>query len=170
MTLGERIKLERKKKGITQKQLAEKINKGFSTVQKYEIDVITPPLDMIQKIADALEISVMDLMPDTDKATVFKQKQKKNGKKIDEMNLEELTEVTETLDFLDTITSLNQTSQQLKERDAHIRAAISERRKVLEAFDTLNSLGKEKALERVEELTEIPKYTIPDSDNNNDSE
>lgn len=86
------------------------------------------------------------------------------------MNLEKLTEVTETLDFLDTITSLNQTSQQLKERDAHIRAAISERRKVLEAFDTLNSLGKEKALERVEELTEIPKYTIPDSDNNNDSE
>lgn len=162
MTLGERIKLERKKKGITQKQLAEKINKGFSTVQKYEIDVITPPLDMIQKIADALEISVMDLMPDTDKATVFKQKQKKNGKKIDEMNLEELTEGTETLDFLDTITSLNQTSQQLKERDAHIRAAISERRKVLEAFDTLNSLGKEKALERVEELTEIPKYTTPD--------
>lgn len=81
MTLGERIKLERKKKGITQKQLAEKINKGFSTVQKYEIDVITPPLDMIQKIADALEISVMDLMPDTDKATVFKQKQKKMEKK-----------------------------------------------------------------------------------------
>lgn len=170
MTLGERIKLERKKKGITQKQLAEKINKGFSTVQKYEIDVITPPLDMIQKIADALEISVMDLMPDTDKATVFKQKQKKNGKKIDEMNLEELTEVTETLDFLDTITSLNQTSQQLKERDAHIRAAISERRKVLEAFDTLNSLGKEKALERVEELTEIPKYTTPDSPDDTNKE
>lgn len=73
MTLGERIKLERKKKGITQKQLAEKINKGFSTVQKYEIDVITPPLDMIQKIADALGVKAVDILFDKDKATLYKQ-------------------------------------------------------------------------------------------------
>lgn len=157
MTLGERIKEARKEKGITQKELATLIKKGFSTVQKYEIDVIEPPVSVLQKIADVLEIPPSRLIIGVE------------GKKISEMNSEELVAITETLDFLDTITNPSQTSQQVKEQDAHIRAAISKRKKVLDAFDKLNSLGKEKAVERVEELAEITKYTTPDPDNN-DSE
>lgn len=38
-------------------------------------------------------------------------------------------------------------------------------------FNKLNYSGKKEAVKRIEELTEIPKYTTPDSDNNNnDSE
>ena len=55
MNIGDRIKIARKKKNMTQKQLAEKINKAFSSVQKYELGITLPPIDTIEDIADALD-------------------------------------------------------------------------------------------------------------------
>lgn len=62
MSLGRRIQDLRKAKNITQRELAEKIGKGVSTVQKYEIDVITPPIDVISRIAEALETEINELL------------------------------------------------------------------------------------------------------------
>lgn len=62
MTMGEIIKQARKKAGFTQQELANEIGKGFSTVQKYEMDLITPPPDTIIKISQVLKISVGQLM------------------------------------------------------------------------------------------------------------
>lgn len=185
MNIGERIQKIRKEKSMTQEELAGRIGVKRAVISKYENGSVNMSVPILEKIADALEVSVIELMLGIDKATLAEQqhikdinivfkshtdKRIKNNTKIADMNSEELAATTETLDFLDTITSPNQTSQQVKEQDAHIRAAISERRKVLEAFDTLNSLGKEKALERVEELTEIPKYTTPDSPDDTNKE
>ena len=74
MTLGERIKAARKEKGITQKELADLINKGFSTVQKYEIDVIEPPISVLEKIAKALEIDpkAMEKISKNDKKRILR--------------------------------------------------------------------------------------------------
>ena len=36
--------------------------------------------------------------------------------------------------------------------------------KILEHYNKLNTLGKDEAIKRVEELTEIPKYTKPDEE------
>lgn len=60
MTIGQRIQNLRKERNMTQKQLSEIIGKGFSTVQKYEIDAIQPPNSVIQKIAEAFSISLAD--------------------------------------------------------------------------------------------------------------
>lgn len=62
MTVGERIKQARKKSNMTQKELAQKAGKGFSTIQKYEMDLVTPPLDVLRKIANVLNVSVADLL------------------------------------------------------------------------------------------------------------
>ena len=62
MSIGNQIKKARKKNKITQKQLAVKINKAFSSVQKYEMDIIQPPIDVIQDIANALGCTVAYLM------------------------------------------------------------------------------------------------------------
>lgn len=65
MNLGESIKKYRKEKKITQKQLAEKINKNIRTIQKYESGEIEVPLENKVKIAKALEIPLNKLYPPT---------------------------------------------------------------------------------------------------------
>ncbi len=62
MTVGKRIKQAREKANMTQKELAQKAGKGFSTIQKYELDLVTPPLGTLEKIAVALNIGVSDLL------------------------------------------------------------------------------------------------------------
>lgn len=61
MNIGENIKKYRKEKGLTQKELADKIGKGFSTVQKYELNISQPPIDVLNRIADTLDIDVSKL-------------------------------------------------------------------------------------------------------------
>lgn len=61
MLIGEKIKKYRKEKGLTQKELADKIGKGFSTVQKYELNISQPPIDVLNRIADTLDINVSKL-------------------------------------------------------------------------------------------------------------
>lgn len=61
MNIGENIKKYRKEKGLTQKELAEKIGKGFSTVQKYELNIAQPPIDVLNNIAEILDINVSQL-------------------------------------------------------------------------------------------------------------
>lgn len=56
MNIGERIKYARKKAKMTQTELAKKINKTFSTVQKYEQNIIQPPIDVINDISKALDV------------------------------------------------------------------------------------------------------------------
>ena len=62
MNIGDRMKIARKKKNMTQKQLAEKINKAFSSVQKYELGITLPPIDTIEDIADALDTTPVYLL------------------------------------------------------------------------------------------------------------
>lgn len=61
MSIGENIKKYRKEKGLTQKELADKIGKGFLTVQKYELNISQPPIDVLNRIADTLDIDVSKL-------------------------------------------------------------------------------------------------------------
>ena len=61
MSIGENIKKYRKEKGLTQKELADKIGKDFSTVQKYELNISQPPIDVLNRITDTLDIDVSKL-------------------------------------------------------------------------------------------------------------
>lgn len=55
---GEKIKQIRTKKKITQKQLAEMINRNIRTVQKYESGEIEIPLESLFKLSEVLGVSV----------------------------------------------------------------------------------------------------------------
>ena len=61
MALGENIKKFRKEKGLTQKEVAKKIEKSCSTFQKYELNLTKPPIEVIKEIANVLDISMVDL-------------------------------------------------------------------------------------------------------------
>ncbi|NNG67209.1 helix-turn-helix domain-containing protein [Caldanaerobacter subterraneus] len=64
--LGERIKELRKKKGVTQKELALYLGVSDRAVGYYESGQRTPPPDILQKIADFFHVSVDYLLGRTD--------------------------------------------------------------------------------------------------------
>ena len=114
MLIGEKIKAERKNRKLTQKQLAEATNVAIGTIQQYELGKRAPRLEILAKIADALNVQIGDLLPSQPGAEY-------------------------ELDY--------DHPPQLQ------RQFILE-----EAFRKLNDEGQQKAVERVQELTEIQRY------------
>ena len=108
--IGENIRITRKARGMTQKQLGDLCGMADSAIRRYELGNGRPKMETIQRIAKALEVDPFSLM-DWDMAS-----------------------------------------------DAVIDRLNNRAKYLLAAFDQLNEEGQSKALERVEELTEIPKY------------
>lgn len=144
MTLGERIKAARKEKGITQKELADLINKGFSTVQKYEIDVIEPPVSVLEKIADALNVSLAQLLD--------------WNRPIDETD-KELLKIYPNFN-----PKYGYISDMVNEEYPEEVKCNSIRQDTISKYDSLNALGQKKANEYITDLSEQEKYTIPDEE------
>lgn len=133
--IGERIKLLRKQKKISQKDLAQKLGITSNTLYRYEHGDISISLEMLVNIAKALEVSTSELMYDS--LSQAAQTAYNSNTNIQETAIETLEAITETgIDI---------------PRD--IRKA-----KLLSSFDLLNDEGQKTAVARVEELTEVPKY------------
>ena len=62
--LGERIKYFRNKLGITQVQLSNMTSIEQPVISRYENDIITPPISKLAIIANALNVSVTELLGD----------------------------------------------------------------------------------------------------------
>lgn len=62
----DKIKKIRLEKGLTQKQLAEKCGMYESQIRKYETGKANPKIETLQKIADALEVPIIELRDDLD--------------------------------------------------------------------------------------------------------
>lgn len=62
MTIGERIRKYRKERGWTQSQLAEEADLFTSYISHYEAGIWLPSLLNIIAIADALNVSLDDLV------------------------------------------------------------------------------------------------------------
>ncbi len=130
MSIATQIKAARKASNITQKELAQKINKSFSTVQKYELGLATPPTDVLKDIASALDTPLGFLMEYEDLGNGFWGK-------------EASPEKTEKV------------ANRLWGASAHT-PEIKERLNA--AFEHLNETGQKIAVERIEELSKIPEY------------
>lgn len=64
MTVGEKIKAARKQCGLTQEQLAEKMNLSRSAIAKWESDKGLPDVDNLKSLAQLLSVSVDYLLDD----------------------------------------------------------------------------------------------------------
>ena len=76
--LQENIKIYRKERGLTQEELAIRVNVVRQTVSKWEKGLSVPDADMLQKIAEVLEVSVSQLLgreeePEKDRNEVAEQ-------------------------------------------------------------------------------------------------
>lgn len=61
MTVGEKIRAIRKKKKVTQKELAEKSGLSVRSIQDFEYGKIKPKLETLLKIALVLEVSPYEI-------------------------------------------------------------------------------------------------------------
>ena len=66
MTFGENVAVARKKKKLSQNELAKKVGTISVTIGRYERNEIKPSIDIATKIADALDVSLDYLVGNTD--------------------------------------------------------------------------------------------------------
>lgn len=156
MTLGERIKMIRKEKGLTQKQLALKLNTSPQNLAQYENGKRNPKRETLQKIADALEIPLFKLAEDTyieEQDDYFKKmfsifsELDKNNEKISEEKTLELVNDFEKFYYLGEIAD--------EERE---KWALQE---IGKSLKKLMPIGIDEAVHRVEELTHLSRYCKP---------
>lgn len=161
MLFQEGLKAARKKAGLTQAQLADRIGINRATLARYESGQINPPYAQVEKITAALGVPFYALFYANPVSADIMQ------------DLEDLAEDIDSL--LSIIKELIVDGQLSRDKIAHVlerlpdRAAIKERLERLielaravdsgdELLAGLNDLGKEEALKRIDELTMIPKY------------
>jgi XRE family transcriptional regulator, regulator of sulfur utilization len=61
--LGKNIKKARKKAGITQNELAEKVGVHASYISRIERGVVNPSYEVVESIAKALKVKSSDILP-----------------------------------------------------------------------------------------------------------
>ena len=64
MATGEKIKIARKKAGLTQKALAQKTGLATGTIQQYEYGDYKPKIEQLRRIAAVLGVYIGDLVDD----------------------------------------------------------------------------------------------------------
>ncbi len=60
--IGEKIRKAREAKGLTQAQLGELIGVSKVAICRYEIETLDPPSRVLKAIAEALGVSVSDIL------------------------------------------------------------------------------------------------------------
>lgn len=135
MTAGQRIQQARKKAGLSQKQLGEKLGLSASMIGQWENDLRNPKYETCRRIADALGINILYLL---------------TSEEMDRGILELIKADYDSddafyKDFIEKRVSLMLLDSEIDQR-------------LVRAYGSLNDEGQQKAVERVEELTEIPRY------------
>lgn len=127
---------------------------AYQTLAQWENDLRNPKQGTLEKIASALGINWYELYAESEKEQIEAKKnydiakfllEKRKGVKVGIIGKDGKTKVRDiTIDDY----------FELFEEDAE------RKKKYLSLYDQLNGLGKKKAIERVEELTEIQKYQL----------
>jgi transcriptional regulator with XRE-family HTH domain len=63
-SIGKKLTELRKRKGISQEELATDLKISQSTISNYEIDATSPTIDILQKICDYFQIPITNLFSD----------------------------------------------------------------------------------------------------------
>lgn len=152
LKVGNQIKEARIKIGLTQKEVSEKLNMPKSTYANYENNHREPSLDIVQRIAEVLDIPVDELFMTSNTKKMLRSlsdDQEKRFNELEELIAENEKQNLDSKERHHLITyyydALNRTG-----RDAMIE--------ILSYLNSLNDIGILEAAKRVEELTYIEKY------------
>lgn len=148
MSFGDRLKEARVMKGYTQKQLAEKLNIGGTTVTGYEKDNSEPSMNTISKIMEILDVDANFLFQDescetSQKEKVLSDKIKNLAKKyrsldsfgrqtVDIVLDREVTRVKELSDMKERMTELESTQATVIDIQPHLEVNAAHARTDIE--------------------------------------
>lgn len=170
---SENLKNIRKQRGMTQKELAELLNVSVMTIRRLEAGTRVPKLITVEKLSKALEVDPTELMFGDDVYI-------KTAEKFMEAEQNQFSGYC-NLDDIESIYNLQaelknriktEGIQKIRNETFNVAASNNQTyeednyKKLIENYNKLNTLGKDEAIKRVEELTEIPKYTTPDEEEN----
>ncbi|MDE6908719.1 helix-turn-helix domain-containing protein [Hominisplanchenecus murintestinalis] len=142
METAKKIRMYRKKSGLTQNQLAEKTGLSIATIQGYEQNKYEPKIETLQKIAVALGVSINDLKPTLPL---------KAGELIKKELIDELKKLNISVEGISA-----------RDRTDAVIKALEKKKSLLAAYDSMNISGQDKAIEQMELLTKIPEYRKED--------
>ena len=130
-TFGERLKEARKKAGMSQVELSKSVDLSKSTICNYEAGKrARPSIPIVKAIAEVLNVNWWELA----------------GLPVEEVDGQKFVR------RLDLEEKMLANYEKFHGKEAQRRAAL------LSSFDELNDAGQERAVERVQELTEVPRY------------
>lgn len=183
MSVGDNIRYWRKFQGMTQQELSEKTGIPCETIQKYESGELNPSQKALQNVAKAFN-DLPELFYDNDPWTSEQYAQRDlatyvallRGIQLDQKeNAAPITNETEKSWALHVIPSIAKkyavSEEWLKSiaesglygnsasDTVEIASALpTEIQRIMQLMDQLNSAGQQTAVERIEELAQIPKY------------
>lgn len=185
MTIGENIKKIRKEKGLTQKELGNLCHIDAANIRKYENGKQNPKTETLDKIAAALDVIVYYDHKAHQKRLIAKEdvnslayensysyassakeldKRLEERKKIEEEAAKKAPRLVAYDENGNKIEggSVRFTDKSMSFEESLAEAEAEELERIQTAYKQLNRKGKVKAVERVEELTEISRYTKED--------
>jgi transcriptional regulator with XRE-family HTH domain len=68
MDIGENVKAWRHQRGLSQWDLADKSGVGYATIARVELGLVDPRLSTLERLAEALDIDVVDFFTKPAKA------------------------------------------------------------------------------------------------------
>lgn len=159
------------KKGVTPLQVRKELKISQSTMASWKSRGLTPSAATLAKIAEYFGVSVNDLLNDREKISTAidiaarSVYPNSSDKSVHHISFD-TTPDPEWTDLYQKLESGTITPDELQRwKDLQVQcsvntqkalAAMMERLRV--HMDLLNAVGREEAMKRVEELTEIPKY------------
>lgn len=192
MSIGENIHNLRKKAGFTQKQLAEKVGVNEVTIRSYEAKKYNPKMNTLAKLCVALDCKITDLIDeDSQKYYRMFDYTEENEKRLQEEVVKKAPKAIvcdkkgNKIEIKDekppkfTTHSTTYTPQEAYELlhslideegigDRKREEVSRQLKKILNSFKGLNEIGRQKAVERIEELYMIPKYIFDNFPDNID--
>ena len=158
MTVGENIKKFRLEKGMTQKELGDMCGLADSAIRRYELGGANPKMETLHKIAKALDKSIILLVEGCEDKYPLTEGDFKtdleNSMTDNEYALYNAWKKQQKNNIL---------LETLKPGETTVTLDIVEN-KLLSDYRQLNGNGKMEAIKRVEELTEIPRYTAEEKE------
>ena len=146
MGIGLRIKNRRKELGMTQAQLGEILGVSNSMVAQYETGSRKPKLETIKKVADALKCDPYYLLWG----------EKAYSRETVVSNVSKLFNLTDPHDIH--LVDIATKRMEYEYSSLYGYTFTDAEMGMVKVFNSLNEQGQEKALERLSELLEIPRY------------
>lgn len=181
-TVGDTIRSVRKDKKMTQIALAKASGLAVNSIRLYESGKHNPKMDSLKKLADALDVDVIDLMPNAKRASITRREiENKLGFDPYAGSNGQLVDVDADV-FMEMISDIDEAYKDhpedkpfdLKIFSVDLDNPGSPRDQLLDYFDKMNLAGQKCAVESVKLLSEqsafiqIPKKVNVDHPDEDD--